>query len=200
MADPNSEEAALFRGLLRRAIFVVTNDEFKRAKKVVTDRLQKKGKLREGEEPTSRQVLDEARSIIPPKDILENNVQAVLRYCYSIDFTIELKKALQDDSDNGPIPKPFFKPMSKVIDNKSKKTVSDVIATQLGHIKADCLSDVPGIVLHRQNPRTKKIFCCRGTPSCENDNLHIDMLTGKSLGVGRGDRLLEFGYNTKRSQ
>ena len=188
--DPNSEEAAIFRGLMRRAIFVVNNQEYERAKKVVTHRLRARGKLANGEEPTARQVLQEARSVIPPKNKLEENIQAVLRYCYSVDFNLELKKALRDPSDKSPLPQPYFKPMSKVIDNKTKKTVSDAIATQIRHVKDDCLSDPPGIVLHRQNARTKKIFCCRGTPSCENDNLYIDALTGKSLGVGRCDRLL----------
>ena len=88
------------------------------------------------------------------------------------------------------MPKPFFEPLTKVLDSKTKKTVSDYIATMISHVKNNCLSDRKGVVLHRQNPKTKKIRCCRGTPSCENDNLYIDTLTGKSLGVGRADRLL----------
>jgi hypothetical protein len=190
LVDPNSEEAAIFRGLLRRAMFIVDSDEFARAKRTVKDRLVRAGKLGPNEFPKHRQIMDEARTVIPAKDVLEANVLAVLRYCYSIDFGIELKKALRDPEDTSPLPKPFFKPMSKVVDNKRRKSVSDIIATLLGHIKDDCLSDPPDVVLHRQNPKTKKIYCCRGTPSCENDNLHIDALTGKSIGIGRADRLL----------
>jgi hypothetical protein len=188
--DPNSEEAAIFRGLLRRSMFIVDNVEFARAKSTVKARLVAAGKLRENQSPSTRQILEEARTVIPDKKTLEANVQAVLRYCYSIDFGIEMKKALRDPTDMSDLPRPFFKAMTKVVDSKTKKTVSDVINTQIGHIKDDCLSDPPGVVLHRQNPKTKKIYCCRGTPSCENDNLYIDGLTGKSVGIGCADRLL----------
>jgi hypothetical protein len=91
--------------------------------------LVEKGKLREQDTPPTRLVLEEARTIIPCKDIPEANVQGVLRYCYSIDFGIKLKKALHDPNDTSPLPKPFFKPLSKLGDFKSKKTVSDVITT-----------------------------------------------------------------------
>ena len=37
--DPNSEEAAIFRGLMRRAKFIVNNDEFQRTEVSVTSRL-----------------------------------------------------------------------------------------------------------------------------------------------------------------
>ena len=92
--DPSSEEGAIFRGLLRRAIFVVDTQEYKRAKQVVTERLRCRGKLAVGKEPSRRQIMEEARTVIPGKTVLEDNIQAVLRYCYTSDFGLELKKAL----------------------------------------------------------------------------------------------------------
>jgi hypothetical protein len=79
------------------------------------------------------------------------------------------------------LPNPFFRTMTP----KLKKLLNE----QWSHIETNCLSDPPGVVLHRQNPTTGKTFCCRGRPSCENANLYLDLLTGKHLGVNRADRL-----------
>ena len=89
------------------------------------------------------------------------------------------------------LPKPFFKPMDQLVGSgKYRKPVRDQIQTLLDHIRKGCLSDPPGVVLHRENPITGQIFCSRGTSSCETDNLWLDALTGTSLGIARADRLI----------
>jgi hypothetical protein len=187
--DKKSEEAAIFRGLMRRAVMVCDNGEYNRAKMVVKTRLVNAGKLSPNQEPKHRQVMSEARTVIPPSDILEANVMAVLCFCYQHNAAIEIKKLSQDREEGAPIAKPFFKAMSHRT-GSDKKAVRDVILAQVKHIKKNCLSDPENVTLHRRNPRTGKINCCRGTPSCENSNLYTDELTGKSLGIGRCDRLL----------
>ena len=116
----------------------------------------------------------------------EDNQTVYYKVCQGSEAIDEIKTGLLH-GDNSPLPKPSFKPLTKVVDFKLKKTVSDIISTQLSHVKEDCLSNPVGVIFHRQNPRTKKVLCCCGTPSCKNDNLYIDYLTGKSLGIGRGD-------------
>jgi hypothetical protein len=133
--------------------------------------------------------MEEARTTIPPPEILESNIMCVIRYCLSIDFAIELKKACRSDNDNSLLPCPLSKAMSQKV-GPSQKQVSQVIAGFPTHIKKGCLSDVPGVVLHRMNPKTGKIYCCRGTPSNKNNNLYLDELTGKHVGVGRAHMLI----------
>jgi hypothetical protein len=107
-------------------------------------------------EPKHRQVMAEARTVIPPSDILEANVMAVLCFCYRHDAAIEIKKLSQDREEGAPIAKPFFKAMSHRT-GSDKKAVRDVILAQVKHIKTNCLSDPEDVTLHRRNPRTGKI-------------------------------------------
>ena len=86
-------------------------------------------------------------------------------------------------------PTPFLRMSQRVKVGCSYKVVRDVMLTNLQHIKDDCLSDVPGVELYRRNKKTGKLFCCRGSSSNETDNMYLDLLTGKSIGVGRCDRL-----------
>jgi hypothetical protein len=180
MMDSKSEEAEIFRGLLRRCIFVASPAEYNRAAGVVQEKLAKKNRL-PPTGPTHKQIMSEARTVIPPKETLKANVEALLHFVLMTDLSLELKKATRDPSYTSPLPQPFFKPMNA----ERRKLISD----QLRHITKGCLSDPPGIVLHRQNALTGKTMCCRGTPSCENANLYLDLLTGKSLGIARADRL-----------
>jgi hypothetical protein len=185
--DINSEEAAIFRGLMRRAVKVCDDEEYARAKEVARAKLSKR--LGEGAVPTHRQIMLEARVVIPPKEELEKNVLAVLSYCYSNDAALELRKMQGDsNSDLTKYPTPFFKSMThKVL---GRKTVRDAILNQMDHIKKDCLSDVPGINLYQMNADDNKVYCCRGTSSNETDNFFINCITGSSVGIGRCDRLL----------
>jgi hypothetical protein len=177
--DSKSEEALLFRMLLTRALFVTDSAEYERAKAVAKQRLERSGR---NNDPTHRQIMAEARTVIPPKEILESNVLAVIKYVLMQDLAIELRKATRNAEERSPLPKPFFKPMSRTLRNE--------LNTLIGHIRSGCLSDVPGVSLHKMNPTTGKIFCCRGTNSNKNDNLYLRLLCGKHLGIARADRLI----------
>jgi len=65
-----------------------------------------------------------------------------------------------------------------------------LMSNQLGHIDKGCLSDPSGFSLHHKNPETGNVTCCRGTNSIENDNLYLDQLTGKAVGIAKADRLI----------
>jgi hypothetical protein len=81
LLETQSEEASIFRGLMRRAVFVVTPEEFNRAKTVITEKLRCRNKLVEGA-PSHKQIMAEARSVILPKDTLKSNVMSVLRFAF----------------------------------------------------------------------------------------------------------------------
>jgi hypothetical protein len=106
--------------------------------------------------------MEEARTVIPPKDVLERNILEVSLYCYCSDASLELKWIKMDkvsvELASLLVPKPFFKPMSSHVLEKNRK--SFVILTLMDHVKNGCLLDPPGVVLHRMNPKTKRIKCC----------------------------------------
>jgi len=182
LAEPTSMEAKIFRGLLKRATFVVERGEYERAKTVVRQRLIKAKKLSPNEQPTHRQIMKEARSVIPPPATLRNNVMAVLRYIFMFDLSIEVRKATRNAEDQSELPRSFFKPLTTKL--------RDLINQQMKHVDSGCLSDPANLQLHRQNPKTNVIYTARGTSSVENGNLYIDSLTGKAIGIARADRLL----------
>jgi hypothetical protein len=115
--DSNSKEADLFRGLLCRAVFCCDNVEYQRALATAKAKLVRRGKV---PKPTHRQIMQEARTVMPPKDVLEANAMAVIQNCLTIDFNIELKCAVRDDSDTSVLPKPFFKSMSQYVGGKGR--------------------------------------------------------------------------------
>jgi hypothetical protein len=129
--DVNSEEAAVFRGLMRRAVKVCDDEEYQRGKEVAGAKLNRR--LGGNVAPTHRQVMAEARAVIPPKDDLERNILAVLSYCYSNDAALELRKMQAEPPLEGTkFPNPFFKSMTYKL--KDRKTVRDAILNLLEHV------------------------------------------------------------------
>ena len=180
--DSKSEEASMFRGLTRRATFHVPTAEHELAKQRVRKKLQDKGKLPAGSNPTHRQIMNDCRSAVPAPEELRKSVMSVIRCCMMSDTGIEIRKANRDPADTSELPKPFFKPL-----NADRRKL---LANQMEHVVRGCLSDPPGMDLHQKNPETGKATCCRGTNSIENDNLCLDQLTGKAIGIAKADRLI----------
>ena len=193
LLDTKSEEASIFRGLMKRATFNVPPGEHDDAKARVRKKLQRSKKLPAGAEPTHRQIMKEACTVVPPPKDLRDSVMAVLRYCMMFDAGIEIRKLNRGD-DNSELPKAFFKPF-----NADRRKI---MANQMSHVDKGCLSDPEGLDIHHLNPETGNITCCRGTNSIENDNLHLDNLTGKAIGIAKADRLIttffEMGNDRKR--
>jgi len=172
--DTKSEEASIFRGLIKhatfRATFHVPTSEYEEAKARVKKKLQKQKKLPIGED---------CRSVVPDPPSLRQSVMAVLRYCMMCDTGIEIRKLNRNPDDTSELPKPFFKPMNA--------DCRWAMANQLLHIDKGCLSDPVGFSLHHKNPESSNVTCCRGT---KNDNLYLDQLTGKTVGITKADRLI----------
>lgn len=183
MADPKSESAAMFRSQMSRAVFQCSTEEWNAAEEKARAKLIRLKKLLPPHgKPTRRQTREYARTTIPEKDCLLDSVKAVIDNCMVKDLLIDLQRQSRDPGDTTPLPKRYFK--------SNKVVVDAVIQRQYETIRQNFLSDPEGIDLYRVNPVTGKLYNCRGTCSNENDNLHIDRLTGNHLGIQEADRLI----------
>jgi len=179
---PKNETSGMFRGMMSRALFAVNDAELARARGVVQEKLNRT--------PTYKEVMIESNAVIPPKDLLLRNVQAVLAHFRSIDALIDTRRTNNPGTVH---PKQYLKSSTSPIYVNGKKTsVQNVIDNQLSHIARDCLSDPPGNIvnLFRTNPLSGKTYCARGTPASEADNYWLNMLAGSTIGIHRAERLI----------
>jgi hypothetical protein len=88
-------------------------------------------------EPTVKEILKEANTIIPPPEVLVDNVEAVLSYIYAKDAETDQKILESSTQDNGDrvSPKRYFK--------RDLLAVRSVIENQMKHVTKGCLSDPP---------------------------------------------------------
>jgi len=166
-----SKEAAYFRSAMRRAIFVVNEEEFERAKDVV----QKKKNC----QPTTKEILAEARTTTPGPALLRERVQKVLAYFMYLDSVANA--ALLNGEDANKYPR-FFKPVTAAIRH--------AINRRLHYIDNGCLTDPTTCDMHIANAATGKHFIARGTSLNETVNKYLNALLGNSIGIDRADRLL----------
>jgi hypothetical protein len=182
--DSASAQAGIFRGLMSRAVFVVDRNEYLRAK----EKLQRKKRR----EPTVKEILREATSVIPEPEVLRANVSAVLQYVMAKDAEIEHQLATRQDGDrNNSIPKKFLK----------SHGVRDVIRNQLSHCDLGCLTDPKDtlVKIFRLNPITGVTYVARGTNTNERDNFDLGhkILTATHIGIHRAERLLACFYEER---
>ena len=151
-----SEKTAMFRTLMRRAVFIAEDAKFQRAKHLLA-----------GTNPTVRDAFKKAKATIPPADNLEPRVMSVLHHLMKKDAAVDLTRTTQDI--NAPKEARFFKPGA---------AASNTIVSQVEHVKKGCLSDPPANVVktHRFNPTTKKTFTARSTGTNEADNRGLNRL------------------------
>lgn len=176
LSDKTSEKTAIFRTLMRRAVFITEPSEFQRAKDVL---------LSQNKKATTRAMLKEAKATIPPPDLLERRVLAVLHSLMEKDLEADKSRianqAVAKESR-------FFKPGAVTL---------NTMLNQMEHIKKGCLSDPSDEVvsLFRHNKRTKKTFTARGTGTNEIDNRYLNrLLDTPSVGLTRADRILHDCY------
>jgi hypothetical protein len=100
MDSPASAPAGIYRGLMSRALFNVEPYEFQRAKA----HLQQKKRR----EPTTKEVLRYANSVIPGPNSLRKNVEATFLYEQSCDAEVLRREAIRQQDDNSPKAKRFF--------------------------------------------------------------------------------------------
>jgi len=175
--DKKSEKTAIFRKLMRRALFLIEDGEISRVEAVLTAKYKKK--------PTAREIFKEAKATIPPPDLLERRVMAVLHALMEKDLQADRKRiATASSAMEGR----FFKPGANTL---------NTIINQLSHVKKGCLSDPPDSLFNmfRVNPKTKKTYTARSTGTNEVDNRYLNhLLDTPSVGLTRADRLIHNYY------
>jgi len=111
LANPKSEKGAIFRSSISQAVFVVTPEEYDRAKQRLILR-RKKNKNHSNDvpwEPAVRQIRKEANAVIPQPAQLQQRVMAFIRYAKFCDAETDVQVATRDASSNHPPPLRFFK-------------------------------------------------------------------------------------------
>jgi len=170
-----TKEAALFRSMLRRAVFVVGVEECERAKSTVEPRVQAK----KGRQATTKEILQEARTTVPPPDILRQRVMTVLDHALQVDSDTERRRPQGEEASGLPR---FFEPMNG--DHRHS------IERQLHHIDNGCSSDPTNVDIHTTNPVTGVHCVTRGTSHNEVFNKCTNALLGNSIGTEWTDRSL----------
>jgi len=171
LESTKSKEASYFRAAMRRALFVVNEEEFNRARDVIQ---QKKGRR-----PATKEVLNEARLSVPTPILLRERVQKVLGYFFYLDSVSNAPLLNGEDPSKWPR---FFKPVTAGIRHH--------INRQLHHVDNGCLSDPENCDMHITNAATGKHFVARGTSLNKTVNKYLNALLGSSIGIDRADRLL----------
>jgi hypothetical protein len=187
MYDAKSALAGLFRALMSRAVFNVQVDEFDRAREKL---LEKKKR-----EPTVKEILREAKSVIPEPALLRSNVEAVLRYVQDKDAETEhILSTWQEGINTGPKPQRFLK----------HHGVRDRIRRQFKHIDKGCLSDPPTdlVNIFRWNSTKDVCYVARGTNTNERDNFDLGhrILTATHIGIHRAERLMCCFFESRNCQ
>jgi len=171
LVSATTKEAGLFRSMLHRALFVVNEEEFQRAKEVL--------KQKKGRQPTTKETLKEARTTTPKPEVLRDRVMGVINCALHVDGATE-RQRLQGGAPST-LPH-FFKPVNG--------EVRHLIMRQMHHVDKGCLSDPANCDMHITNPVTGIHCCARGTSHNEVFNRHMNALLGNSIGIERADRLL----------
>jgi hypothetical protein len=153
---------------MSRAIFNVEPYEFQRAKAKVT---QKKK-----HEPSVKEILKEANSVIPGPEVQRRNVEAVFHYIQTKDMDTMRTLATWRDGDTSPKPKLFMKQWK----------VANIVSNQLVHVDLGCLSnpDTNLVNIFRRNMVSDTTYIAHGTNTNERDNgdLASNILTAAHIG------------------
>jgi len=155
MYDKNSKKTIVFCTLLRQAMYITEHAEITRAKDLL---------ISQGKNPTSKAIFKEAKSTIPPPDILETRIMAVLHTLMDKDNEVDRARTTCNGSKKKE--SRFFK--------RGEETLNTIV-NQMEHVKRGSLSDPDDQVvkIHRYNKRTKKTYTARSTGSNEVDNRYI---------------------------
>jgi hypothetical protein len=157
MDSPSSAQAGIFRGLMSRALFNVEPLEYER----VMVHLRQKMK----QEPTVKEILRHANSVVPDPVTLRKNVEATFLYAQARDAEVVASLSIGRSEENCPTPKRFF------ISSASK--VQQKVQDQLRHVDCNCLSDPTCVNIFRYNRQRDVTYVARGTNTNERDNLDL---------------------------
>ena len=172
LPDKKSEKTAIFRKLMRRALFCTEDAETAHVEALLIAKHNKK--------PSPREIFKEAKATIPPPEQLERRVVAALHALMEKDLQADRTRITTASNSNEGR---FFKP--------GPNTLNTTI-NQLSHVKKGCLFDPPDTMfsIFRVNPKTQKAFAARSAGTDEVDNRHLNrLLDAPSVGLTRADRL-----------
>jgi hypothetical protein len=184
LQEPTSSLGGIFRALMSRALFNVEPGEYKDARARVRRKKKK--------EPSHKDIMKEANSIIPDPVVLKSNVEAVLAYIYAKDAESDRKLLERAEADTTPAPKRFLK--------RNIAFVREEVKKQMKHVTNDCLSDPPTelVNIFRHNAVKDIVYVARGTNTNERDNLDLaNILSATHIGVHRADRIMSCFFEMK---
>lgn len=174
--DLKSEKTMIFRGLMRRALFVTEEEELNRVREDFA---------RRNKPQDLAAMFKEAKSTIPPPDVLEKRVLCVIHAIMEKDLELERLKTMATSTPTSTLnEKRFLKPGALTL---------NTIVNQMEHVKAGCLSDPPSevIKIHRVNPTTGKAFTACGTGGNEASWRYINrLLDTPSIGITRAEQVI----------
>jgi len=129
MYDVKSEKTTIFRSLMRRALFVTEDTEYRRVRDLL---------LSQNKSATPREVLKQAKATMPPPDLLERRVMAVIHSLMEKDLEVD---KIRTTDPNNKEPR-FFKRGADTL---------NLTNNQLEHVRNGCSSDPSDKVvqLHR---------------------------------------------------
>jgi hypothetical protein len=179
--DTRSAQATHFKGLLHKALYVVEAAEFNRVKAFLTYKLRRN--------PSTAEILKEAKATIPDPDTLNKRMDAVMKYVFYKDIDADDSEPLDANGVKKPSATRYFKVLSD--------EVRSAINNQLKHITKGCISDPQKEVInmHRVNPTNQKAYTTRSTGTNENDNMQLyRLLNSPTVGIHRAERVISDHY------
>jgi hypothetical protein len=181
LLDKKSEEAAKFRGCIRRAINVVSNDEYQSKKDALQEKL--------GRMPTVKEIVAEYNSTRPSEEDAIRAINAVVSFFRQADISTLASNAAAWAATNGTGTVDVDKVENSKLLFKSPAVVGKKMADQLTHVK--CLIPPPDIALHYKDERGK-IF--KVGQSSKNELLHRNangkVFPGTRVGVVKADQCM----------
>jgi len=170
--DLKSEKTIIFRSLMRRALFVTEEEEINRVRQDFARRKKN---------PLPADVFKEAKSTMPPPDVLEKRVLCVIHAVMEKDLELDRLQTMGASASNE---KRFLKPGAMTL---------NTIVNQMEHVKAGCLSDPPSeiVEIHRVNATAGKAFTARGTGGNEAAWRYVNrLLDTPSIGITRAEQVI----------
>jgi hypothetical protein len=115
LREPTKAQAAFFQTMMSQALFMIEQPEFERAKSKLEEKLDW--------QPTTKEIVKEANSIIPSPELLGIWVHKVFNYFVYLDMLIRLKKldSTPTSLDNAPGHRKML--YLKTLNNDVQKTI-----------------------------------------------------------------------------
>jgi hypothetical protein len=185
--DKSSPEAAQFRGVMRRVLNVVANDEYETKKHELQEKLRRK--------PSVKEILKGCNTNRPPAEDITKGINVVLNFFELADLersTIAANAAAeQEDGKVDDIP------TAKLV-LRARPIVRKRLTEQLKHVK--CLIPPRDVILHYKDSKNNIL---KVGQSSKNELLHkhanAKVFPGTRVGILKADRMM-WSYLDQRDE